>query len=358
MQLSLSQNIARLRRERDLTQERLAELLGVSCAAVSKWERGAATPELGLIAEMAALFAVSMDALVGYEFQSHDKGRVVEWLKRCFHSRDHEDVFPDVEKALQRYPNCFDVVYYSAHLYHIRGFYQSRTDYSRRALTLYRHASLLIGQNTDPEISEISIGNEMADIYLLLGDADKALELLKRYNPCQLNHAQIGYTLASVCNDAAGALPWLSGALLDLTVTHMRVVMGFINVFYKTGDYANALAVADWALAFYPGLRDGETRSYLDKTESSLRAVRAGLLLELGRSAEAAESLRRAKELALYFDEAPSYDARMVRFVSTKKPATAFDSMGDTAMLGLEDVMKQLGKPELHELWRAVRDEA
>ena len=40
MKLSLPENICRLRKENGLTQERLAEVLGVSFAAVSKWERG------------------------------------------------------------------------------------------------------------------------------------------------------------------------------------------------------------------------------------------------------------------------------------------------------------------------------
>lgn len=40
MKTSLSQNICRLRRENGMTQEQLAEALGVSFAAVSKWERG------------------------------------------------------------------------------------------------------------------------------------------------------------------------------------------------------------------------------------------------------------------------------------------------------------------------------
>ena len=40
MELSLSKNICRLRKERQMTQEQLAEALGVSFAAVSKWERG------------------------------------------------------------------------------------------------------------------------------------------------------------------------------------------------------------------------------------------------------------------------------------------------------------------------------
>lgn len=73
MKLSLSQNIAKLRKAHGITQEQVAEALGVSCAAVSKWERGVATPELSLIAEMANLFDVSVDVLIGYEF--HGNGR-------------------------------------------------------------------------------------------------------------------------------------------------------------------------------------------------------------------------------------------------------------------------------------------
>ena len=63
MKLSLAQNICRLRKQNGLTQERLAEALGVTFAAVSKWERGVATPDLGLMAELASLFSVSLDAL-------------------------------------------------------------------------------------------------------------------------------------------------------------------------------------------------------------------------------------------------------------------------------------------------------
>ena len=67
MNLTLPSNISKLRKERSMTQEQLAEALGITFASVSKWERGIATPELNLIAEMADLFGVSLDALVGFE---------------------------------------------------------------------------------------------------------------------------------------------------------------------------------------------------------------------------------------------------------------------------------------------------
>ena len=106
MKLLLSANISKLRKEHSMTQEQLAEALGVTFASVSKWERGVATPELNLIAEMADMFEVSIDALIGYEFRNNNRESVIARLKQYAHNRDNEDVFSDVEKALQCYPNC------------------------------------------------------------------------------------------------------------------------------------------------------------------------------------------------------------------------------------------------------------
>ena len=228
-----------------MTQEQLAEALGVTFASVSKWERGVATPELNLIAEMADLFEVSIDALIGYQFRNNNRETVITRLKQYSHDRDTEDVFSDVEKALQCYPNCFDVVYYSARIYRLRGLTQKNAAYSKKALSLCERACILIGQNKDPEISDVSVRREMAEIHFALGEYDKGIALLKENNPCRLNHSSIGMVLASSCNDPEGALPFLSRALLDLTVTHFEIVVGYMNVFCKTKDYANALALVD-----------------------------------------------------------------------------------------------------------------
>ena len=157
MKLSLSANISKLRKEHAMTQEQLAEALGVTFASVSKWERGVATPELNLIAEMADLFEVSIDALIGYQFRNNNRETVITRLKQYSHDRDTEDVFSDVEKALQCYPNCFDVVYYSARIYRLRGLTQKNAAYSKKALSLCERACILIGQNKDSEISDVSV---------------------------------------------------------------------------------------------------------------------------------------------------------------------------------------------------------
>ena len=60
----LAENIRVFRKERGLTQEQLAEVLGVTVGAVYKWEAKLSLPELSLIMELADFFDLSVDALL------------------------------------------------------------------------------------------------------------------------------------------------------------------------------------------------------------------------------------------------------------------------------------------------------
>lgn len=203
MMLKISENINKLRKENNMTQEQLAEALGVSVAAVSKWERGVTVPELKLIADMADMFCVSMDTLIGYEFRNNNKEAVVQRLKEYVHDREAKEVFTEIEKAIHRYPNCFEIIYYSAVNYKTRGLYLQNISYSQKALSLYHHALHLIYQNTNVEISENTIWNSIADIHITLGEYEKGIDILKKKNPCRLNHPLIGQTLAAHGKDYA-----------------------------------------------------------------------------------------------------------------------------------------------------------
>lgn len=357
MKLSIATNISKLRKAHSMTQEQLAEVLGITFAAVSKWERGVATPDLDLIVEMADLFGVSVDVLIGYELRNNDKDAVIARLKQYVHDRQAEDALTDAEKALQRYPNCFEIVYYSAVNYQIRGIYQREPSYSKKALSLYRHACRLIDQNTDSEISEISIHNKMADVHIALGEYDKGIEILKKNNPCQLNHPLIGSILALSCNTSEEALSYLSEALLDLFASHMRIVIGYINVFQKSHDYRNAIALLEWALSFYPGLKQPDKTNYMEKSEALLWGVRAEMHLHLNEVSEAAECLRQAKTVAERFDADPNYIASNVRFVLLERQATFYDDFGDTALDGLEHLLIECSNDKLSELWEEIKHE-
>ena len=63
--MNIGDKIAELRRDAGMTQDALASRLVISPQAVSKWERGVANPDLELIPEIARLFGVSADELLG-----------------------------------------------------------------------------------------------------------------------------------------------------------------------------------------------------------------------------------------------------------------------------------------------------
>ncbi len=67
MELNIGTNIKRLRLERGMTQEQLADLLAVSTAAVSKWEARNTYPDITMLFPIAEIFGVSIDELLGYD---------------------------------------------------------------------------------------------------------------------------------------------------------------------------------------------------------------------------------------------------------------------------------------------------
>ena len=61
---SFGEKLKRLRKSRNLTQEQLADALGVSFQSVSRWENGTNYPDIELIPEIAAYFDISADDLL------------------------------------------------------------------------------------------------------------------------------------------------------------------------------------------------------------------------------------------------------------------------------------------------------
>ena len=63
--MKLAENLYRLRRERGLSREELADRIGVTRQSVSKWETGQSLPDVDKLVELAALYGVTLDALAG-----------------------------------------------------------------------------------------------------------------------------------------------------------------------------------------------------------------------------------------------------------------------------------------------------
>lgn len=73
MAMKIGEKIKFLRKEKKMSQEALANVLGVTFQAVSKWETGSAAPDVGLIPAIASFFGVSIDELFDYNTLENEK---------------------------------------------------------------------------------------------------------------------------------------------------------------------------------------------------------------------------------------------------------------------------------------------
>ena len=67
MKLNIGETIKRMRKEKEITQEEFAQVLGVSCQSVSRWENGSCYPDIELVPTIASFFDVSTDKLMGVD---------------------------------------------------------------------------------------------------------------------------------------------------------------------------------------------------------------------------------------------------------------------------------------------------
>ena len=125
MEMMLAENIRMYRKRKRLTQEQLAEDLGVTSGAVYKWEAKLSVPELNMIIEIADYFDTSVDALLGYTMKDNRLSVTVQRLKEYRIKKEYIGL-ADAEKALKKFPHAFEVVHESAVLYRVFGYGKAR----------------------------------------------------------------------------------------------------------------------------------------------------------------------------------------------------------------------------------------
>ncbi len=348
METIIAENIRAYRKQRGMTQEQLAEVLGVSAGAVYKWESKSSLPELKLIMEMADFFDVSVDTLLGYHMKDNRLSATVDRLWIASTNRDY-DMLSEAEKAIRKYPHSFDVVFTGAHLYYAFGAETKKEAWIQRAIELLQKSHLLVSQCTDPRINESTVCGMMAEMYEMLGETDKALELLKANNAGAIFNDLIGISLLSHGGDPEEAHGYLEDGFLRTISSLIQVVIGYAMLFNVKGKNASGMEMMLWIIPALEGLKKSKEPGFLDKMIVVFNTFLAIFQYNSGMRKEAEDSLRKATTLARAFDAAPNYAANMVKYVRESETTNAHDLLGITAMDDVEKIL-QNADPELREL--------
>ena len=109
--MKFGENLQKLRKERGISQERLAEQLGVTRQSVSKWESGASYPEMDKIVAICNIFHCDMDVLINKDITEErdkkDASKVVkvgfkniaDYIKKTIYLFEHQS-FKDIIKMI------------------------------------------------------------------------------------------------------------------------------------------------------------------------------------------------------------------------------------------------------------------
>ncbi len=106
-----SENIRRLRKEKELTQETLADFLGVTFQAVSKWERGESYPDIELLPTIAGFFGVTTDDLLGVD-KAKNEEEILAFIDKFDNGKykGSEGSLSFMKDAYRKYPSDFRIL--------------------------------------------------------------------------------------------------------------------------------------------------------------------------------------------------------------------------------------------------------
>lgn len=108
MNIYFGENLKKLRKEKELTQETLADFLGVSFQAVSKWERSESYPDITMLPVIASFFDITTDELLGVDKCKREE-QIQNYIDEyeTLYYKDTPGAFEIIKKAVKEFPGDF-----------------------------------------------------------------------------------------------------------------------------------------------------------------------------------------------------------------------------------------------------------
>lgn len=305
MTLYIGENLKKQRKLKELTQEQLADILGVSFQAVSKWERGEVYPDIELLPTIAEYFGITTDELMGMKEirDNADAEKILEQQKENMSKGLIRENIELLAEAVKVHPNNYELLSRYAQNLAFLAVDNKSEEYRQNNQKAARIAERILAECTDPQIRN-RMQAELCGYYQNSGETGKAIEAadklpsmwqsedmkkmnvlkgeelvrLTRNNVYQLVNMMFCclQNMADINAQNAPELTW------EQRVEILRKAIEIINIVYDKGDYITM----------------GHNLSILhrDIAEVSMQSGDYGLALE---------SLEKSAEYAAYMDDLP-----------------------------------------------------
>lgn len=188
MNLRLGRVLQEKRREKQITQQELANFMNVTKTSVSKWENDQSYPDITLLPLLAAYFDMTIDELLNYEPQlsQEEIQHLYTSLQHTLKERSGAEAWATLQRLTKRYYSCYPLILQLGNfiLNHFDLFpgadaSAKKAQYIPQALDLFQHVT------KNASAADLLVEAEKMQAYclLVLGRPDEVLKILGHYTP-------------------------------------------------------------------------------------------------------------------------------------------------------------------------------
>ncbi|WML34495.1 helix-turn-helix domain-containing protein [Clostridium sp. OS1-26] len=233
--LLIGEVILKLRKEKGITQEQLGNFIGVSTAAVSKWESGSSYPDITLLPVIATFFNITIDRLLNFKIELSDEEvmKIFSECERLFSSGVLDEAIDKCKNYILKYPSSYYLKLRIGFLFTMYSWKSSdeeiRKDMMNYSIKLYEDVSENCSKT---ELVEAAL-YQLGALYPSLGEEHKAIEALNKINKSKHDPDILLASIYINKNELKKARELLQGSLYKSINDVGMVCMGLANSFMK-----------------------------------------------------------------------------------------------------------------------------
>lgn len=176
---NFGETLKKIRKQKDMTQEQLAEYLNISPQSVSKWETNLTIPDITMIPMLANIFDVTTDMLLGVDIDAKEKRieAIVKEANNHFFKHQYDEAEKLLRTALKEYPNSYKLMDKLALVLSFNAnYYNNRNGNEEEIITL---GEKILAECTDDNLRYWSI-QHLCKAYASMGEIEKAVSFAKK----------------------------------------------------------------------------------------------------------------------------------------------------------------------------------
>ena len=245
--MAINTVIREKRKELGLTQEQVANFLGVSAPAVNKWEKGATYPDIALLPALARLLKTDLNTLLCFheELSQKEIALFLNRIAETVHDEGYAAAFAQAMEKVQEYPNNGELLHSLAMV--LEGSLmmteldpEQKKAYNAKILSLYERAA-----GCDDAQCAARANYALAGKLIAGQEYEKAqekLDALPDYNALDKRRLQADLWLKAGKSEQAAQL--LEHKLLQSVQDVQMTLLSLAKIAVEEGDVQNALCLA------------------------------------------------------------------------------------------------------------------